>query len=47
MNKMGFGSEHVISMIEDVCKMKLLPADIVVIKNYFSTFPKEKKLAKK
>ncbi len=47
LNKMGFGPEHVISVIEGVCNMKLPKEDITEVKNYFSSITKETILSKK
>jgi hypothetical protein len=44
---MGFGPEHVISVIEGVCNMKLPKEDITEVKNYFSTFVKDAIIVKK
>lgn len=44
---MGFGAEHVISVIEGLCDMKLPKEDVTEVKKYFSTFVKDSTLAKK
>lgn len=47
LNKLGLGPEHVISVIEGVCNMKLAHDDVTEVKKYFSSFEKEASIAKK